>query len=402
MKTIAIIGTLDTKGAECDFIRRILTELGFNTLLIHSGVFEPTVGPDIGNDEVARAAGHDIAEVAGKKDRGYGNEVMNKGMRAILPRLYAEGRFDAAISLGGSGGTSLAASGMRQLPIGVPKLIISTMAGGDVSPYVGSSDIVMYPSIVDAAGLNEITRMVFANGAHAIAGMARYESAKESSGNPLVAASMFGVTTPCVDQAREFMEKNGYEVITFHATGTGGKAMENLIAGGYFKGVLDLSPTEWCDELFGGVLRAGPHRMEAAARHGVPQVVSVGALDMVNFGPRETVPEHYRSRNLYQHNPTVTLMRTTVEENKKLGEVIAEKLNMATSETILMLPLKGVSMIDAEGQAFFGPDEDAMLFATLREKITNPKVRIVEMDNHINDRAFAEAAAQHLLDLLKG
>lgn len=402
MKTIAIIGTLDTKGAECDFLRVIFENLGLGTLMIHAGVFEPTVKADVSNEEVARAAGCDIREVAAKKDRAYGTEVMSQGMEAILPRLHAEGKFDAVISLGGSGGTALATSGMRQLPVGVPKLVISTMAGGDVSPYVGSSDIILYPSIVDAAGLNEITRMVFANGAHAVAGMVNYASKRETSGKPLVAASMFGVTTPCVDQARAVMEKRGYEVITFHATGTGGRAMENLIAGGYFKGVLDLSPTEWCDELFGGVLKAGPHRMEAAALAGVPQVVSVGALDMVNFGPRDTVPERYQKRNLYQHNPTVTLMRTTVEENRKLGEAIAEKLNMATGSTVLMLPLKGVSMIDAEGQVFYGPEEDAMLFETLRRNVTNPLVRIVAMNNHINDAAFAEAAAQNLLDLLKG
>lgn len=400
MKTVAIIGTLDTKGAECDFLRSILAELGCNTLMIHTGIFDPTVKPDITNEEVAKAAGYDIREVAGKKDRACGTEAMTRGIETILPRLYSEGKFDAVISLGGSGGTALATAGMRQLPIGVPKLVISTMAGGDVSPYVGSSDIIMYPSIVDAAGLNEITRVVFANGAHAIAGMVNYESKRETSGKPLIAASMFGVTTPCVDRARAVMESRGYEVITFHATGTGGKAMENLIAGGYFKGVLDLSPTEWCDELFGGVLRAGPHRMEAAALNGVPQVVSVGALDMVNFGPRDTVPEHYKARNLYQHNPTVTLMRTTVEENKKLGEAIAGKLNMAIGTTVLMLPLRGVSMIDAEGQPFYGPEEDAMLFDTLRRNISNPHVQIIEMDNHINDPAFAEAVAQNLLKLL--
>jgi len=401
MKTIAIIGTLDTKGMECEFLRDVLKGLGLKTLMIHAGVFDGTVPADVSNAEVARAAGYDIREVVAKKDRAHGTEVMSQGMRAILPRLYEEGKFDGAISLGGSGGSALATAGMRQLPIGVPKLVISTMAGGDVSPYVGSSDIIMYPSIVDAAGLNEITRTVFANGAHAIAGMVNYATERETSGKPLVAASMFGVTTPCVDRARAVMEENGYEVITFHATGTGGKAMEKLIAGGYFKGVLDLSPTEWCDELFGGVLNAGPRRMEAAAQNGVPQVVSVGALDMVNFGPRDTVPERYKGRNLYQHNPTVTLMRTTVEENKKLGEVIAEKLNMAVGPTVLLLPLKGVSMIDAEGQGFYGPEEDAMLFAALRQNIKNPHVRIVEMDNHINDPAFAEAAANALLDLLK-
>jgi uncharacterized protein (UPF0261 family) len=369
--------------------------------LIHTGIFEPTVKADISNEAVAKAAGYDIREVAGKKDRAYGTDAMTKGVEAILPRLYDEGTFDAVISLGGTGGTTLATAGMQRLPIGVPKLVISTVAGGDVSPYVGSSDVIMYPSIVDVAGLNEITKMAFTNAANAIAGMVKNMRTREASSKPLIAASMFGVTTPCVDKARMVMEGKGYEVITFHATGTGGKAMEGLIASGYFKGVLDISPTEWCDELFGGVLKAGPHRLEAAALNGVPQVVSVGALDMVNFGPRDTVPEHYRQRNLYQHNPTVTLMRTTVEENKKLGEIIAEKLNMAAKATVLLLPLKGVSMIDAEGQPFYGPEEDKMLFDTLRKNITNPHVRIIEMNNHINDPIFAETVAQKLLELLQ-
>jgi len=275
------------------------------------------------------------------------------------------------------------------------------MAGGDTSMYVGSSDIFMYPSIVDIAGINSISQRIFINGAHAIAGLVNYESTVKESDKPLVAATMFGVTTPAVSHARKYMEDRGYEVLIFHATGSGGKAMEKLVAGGYFKGVLDLTTTEWCDELFGGVLNAGSDRLDAAGKSGIPQVVSVGALDMVNFGPFDTVPAHYAHRKLYKHNPSVTLMRTTIEENRKLGEKLAEKLNATQSPTTLILPLSGVSMIDAEGQAFYGPEEDAMLFDTLRNLVNKDKIELVELQNNINDEAFANTAAQKLIDLME-
>ena len=257
------------------------------------------------------------------------------------------------------------------------------------------------PSIVDVAGLNSISTKIFTNAALAIAGMVKFEAGKTVEKKPLIAASMFGVTTPCVNQARDLLEKQGYEVLTFHATGTGGKAMEGLIRDGYIEGVFDITTTEWCDELMGGNMAAGKHRLEAAALGGVAQVVSVGALDMVNFGPISSVPEKYNGRNFYKHNPTVTLMRTTVEENRQLGLVIAEKLNLCKSKAALLLPLKGVSMIDAPGQPFYGPEEDAMLFATLRENINNPLVEIIEIDAHINDVEFSDAAAQKLMELLK-
>lgn len=402
MKTIAIIGTLDTKGTEFGFIRDIIQNLGLKTLMIHTGVFEPTIPADVSNAEVALAAGYDIQEVAAKKDRALGTEILSKGMERLLPELYEQGRFDGVISFGGSGGTALATAGMRQLPVGVPKVMVSTMAGGDTSVYVGSSDIFMYPSIVDVAGINSISQKVFINGAHAITGMVKFESAITESSKPLVAATMFGVTTPAVDYARKYLEEKGYEVLIFHATGSGGKSMEKLVSGKYFKGVLDLTTTEWCDELFGGVLNAGPDRLDAAGQNGIPQVVSVGALDMVNFGPYDTVPGHYAHRNLYKHNPTVTLMRTDIEENRKLGEKLAEKLNASESPTTLMLPLRGVSMIDSEGQPFYGPEEDAMLFNTLRGLVNRDKVEVIEMDHNINDEGFAVAAAQKLIDLMEG
>ena len=400
MKTIAIVGTFDSKGAEYSFVKKIIEDLGLGTLMIHSGVFDSTIKTDVSNAEVAAAAGADIKEVAAKKDRAYGTEVLAKGMEKLLPKLYADGKFDGIISFGGTGGTSIVTPGMRALPIGVPKVMVSTVASGDVSVYVGTSDIVMYPSIVDVAGLNSLSTKIFANAAHAIAGMVQFEVKQEADKKPLVAATMFGVTTPCVDFARKYMEERGYEVLVFHATGAGGKTMESLIRSGFFKGVLDLTTTEWCDELVGGVLAAGPERLDAAGACGIPQVVSVGAMDMVNFGARSTVPEKFKGRKFYQHNPTVTLMRTTVEENKKLGEIIAKKLNTAKGPAAIMLPMKGVSMIDAYGQAFYGKEEDEALFDAIDNHLDQKKVELIKMDCLINDKQFGEAAAQRLIDMI--
>jgi uncharacterized protein (UPF0261 family) len=399
-KVIALAGTLDTKGEDFAFVRDLIRGLGIGTLTIHTGVYKPGFEPDVSNAEVAAAAGVDIDTLAAG-ERSEATAAMAKGMEKLLPALYREGRFDAVLSLGGSGGTSIVAPGMRALPIGVPKMIVSTLAGGDVSVYVGESDIFMYPSIVDVAGLNSISVKIYTNAAFAIAGMVKFESEAQPAHKPLIAATMFGVTTPCVTAAKAYLEKEGYEVVIFHAVGTGGRSMEALISAGFFKGVLDLTTTEWCDELFGGVLSAGPHRLEAAGRKGVPQVVSVGALDMVNFGAFDTVPEKYKGRNLYRHNPTVTLMRTTPEENAVLGEMIAKKLNAAAGPTTLILPLKGVSMLDKEGGAFFGEAEDKALFGALRAKVDRAKVEVVELENNINDEAFAVAAAKKLLELMK-
>ena len=404
MKTIAIAGTFDTKGAEYSYVKSLVEELGLKTLMIHTGAFEPTFEPDVSNKEVAAAAGYDIQEIVEKRDRALATEALSKGMQVIVPKLYSEGKFDGILSFGGSGGTSMVTPAMRALPIGVPKVMVSTMASGNVSQYVGTSDIIMMPSIVDVAGLNKISKTIFRNAVLAIAGMvgaAGNLKPVEEDERPLVAATMFGVTTPCVTHAQKYLEERGYEVLVFHATGTGGKTMESLVNAGFFKGVLDLTTTEWCDEVVGGVLNAGPERCEAAAKNRIPQVVSVGALDMVNFGPWDTVPAEFTSRNLYKHNPTVTLMRTTAEELVEIGKNIAEKLNMASEKTALYLPLKGVSAIDAEGQPFYGPEEDSVLYATLKANVNTDIVEIVEMDCNINDQAFAEAAAQKLIEYME-
>ena len=401
MKTIAIAGTFDSKGKEFQYINDIIEALGLNTFTIHTGVFEPIFKPDVSNYEIAEAVGMDMGEISAKKDRALATEVLAKGMEKLVPQLYEQGKFDGIISLGGSGGTSIVTPGMRALPIGVPKVMVSTVAAGDVSVYVGSSDIFMYPSIVDVAGLNSISTKIFTNAALAIAGMVKFENTQTVESKPLIAASMFGVTTPCVNEARAYLEDQGYEVLIFHATGTGGKAMESLISSGHIEGVLDITTTEWCDELVGGNMAAGDKRLEAAGQNNVPQVVSTGALDMVNFGAIDTVPSKFNGRNFYKHNPTVTLMRTTAEENKQLGMIIAEKLNKAKSPTALILPLKGVSLLDVEGQVFYGPEEDKILFDTLRENVDKNIVELIELDYDINDKNFAIAAAKKLIELMK-
>lgn len=400
MKTIAIAGTFDTKGAEYLYVKELIESLGLGTFTIHTGVFEPTFKPDVSNTQVAEAAGMDIKTLVDKKDRALATEVLSKGMEKLVLKLYKQGKFHGIISFGGTGGTSLVTPAMRALPIGVPKVMVSTVASGNTAPYVGASDIVMMPSIVDVAGINSISTKIFTNTVFAIAGMVKFENTKVVDKKPLIAATMFGVTTPCVTAATKYLEKRGYEVLIFHATGIGGQSMEALIAGGFIEGVLDLTTTEWADEIIGGVLNAGPYRLEAASKNHIPQVVSVGALDMCNFGTYDTIPKKFERRNLYKHNPTVTLMRTNIEENEAIGKKLVEKLNMAKDKTTLMLPLKGISGIDVEGQPFYGVEEDKMLFDTLRNGVNKNNVEVIEMNCAINDVEFAEAAAQKLIDLM--
>jgi uncharacterized protein (UPF0261 family) len=399
-KTILLIGTLDTKGAEFAYVRDLIHARGHRTLIINAGIFDTkSITADVQADEVARAAGSDLVVLRTANDRGAAVTTMMNGIAALVPKLYAEGKFDAVLSLGGSGGTAIATGGMRALPVGVPKIMVSTVASGDIAPYIDVKDITMMYSVVDIAGINKLSRRILANAAGMICGAAE-QDALATSEKPLISATMFGVTTPCVTRLRERLEAAGYEVLIFHATGSGGRAMEALIDGGYIAGVADVTTTEWCDELVGGVLSAGAHRLEAAGRNRIPQVVSVGALDMVNFWGIDTVPAQFRERNLYQHNANVTLMRTTPEESSQLGKIIAEKLNVAQGATVLFLSLKGVSSIDAEGKPFWSPEADQALFNAIRENI-KPNVELVELDLHINDPAFADAMADRLLELMK-
>jgi uncharacterized protein (UPF0261 family) len=399
MSTILLIGTLDTKGTEYGFVRDLMTARGHQVILLDAGVIgEPTIIPDINADEVAKAGGSTLAQLREQADRGDAIETMARGATLLVRQLQANDKITGVLGLGGSGGTAIATAAMRDLPVGFPKVMVSTVASGDVQPYVGNKDVTMMYSVVDIAGINQISRRVLANAAGAICGMVE-QQVPSGEDKPLIAATMFGVTTPCVTAVRERLEQAGYEVLVFHATGSGGQSMEGLIDDGFISGVADVTTTEWCDELVGGVLSAGPDRLEAAAQAGIPQVVSVGALDMVNFWAFETVPERFRQRTLYKHNPNVTLMRTTPEECAELGRIIANKLNRATGPTALFLPLQGVSAIDKEGQPFHLPAADAALFAALRRNV-RPPVEIIELDLHINDPEFATAMANRLLAML--
>jgi uncharacterized protein (UPF0261 family) len=398
--TVVLVGTLDTKGVEYDYLRSRLRERGVDVVLVDAGVLGgPLAEPDIGREEVARAAGAEVGDLAATGDRGAAVETMARGAAEIVKRLRAEGRLDGILGLGGSGGSAIATYAMRQLPVGVPKLMVSTVASGDTRPYVGAVDVTMMYSVVDIAGINQISARILTNAAAAIAGMAGAQAIEiADTGKPLVGATMFGVTTPCVTRARERLEELGYEVLVFHATGTGGQSMEALIRGGFIAAALDATTTELADDLVGGVLSAGPDRLEAAGEVGIPQVVSLGALDMVNFGPMETVPERFRERRLYVHNPTITLMRTTPEECAELGRRIARKLNAAQGPVSLFIPLRGISLIAVEGQVFYDPEADQALLAALREDLDD-SVDARELDTDINDPVFAEAMADRLHEL---
>jgi uncharacterized protein (UPF0261 family) len=401
MATVVLLGTLDTKGHEYAFVRDRLREAGVDVLLVDTGVLgEPLVEPDIAREEVARAAGADHADLVRDADRGKAMDVMGRGAAAVLTGLHDEGRVDGVAAIGGSGNSSIAARAMRELPVGVPKLIVSTVASGDTRPYVGAVDITMTYSVVDIAGINQISARILTNAAGAIAGMATATVPGSTGDRPLVGATMFGVTTPCVTHARERLEELGYEVLVFHATGTGGQSFEALATGGYLVGALDATTTELADELVGGVLSAGPDRLRGVGRAAIPQVVSLGALDMVNFGPRDTVPERFEDRNLYVHNPTITLMRTTSEEMAELGRRIAERLNGTSGPAVLFVPLRGVSAIDVDGQPFRDAEADEALFAALREDLDTSKVELVEVDADVNDPAFATAMADRLHELI--
>jgi uncharacterized protein (UPF0261 family) len=396
--TILIVGTLDTKGNEVRFLRDRLVAAGLTATVVDIGVLgSPAFQADVTREEIARAAGESIAELAAAEDRGRAITAMHRGLAAWVRDRRKRGLREGMIAIGGSAGTAIATAGMRELPIGAPKLMVSTMASGDVRPYVGTSDLCMMYSVADFTGLNRLTSTVLANAADAVAGMCGHrQPLPQMSSRTLLAATMFGNTTPCVNRVKELLEDRGYELLVFHATGTGGQAMERLVLDGFVKGVLDITTTELADEFVGGVLTAGPHRMEAAGRIGVPQVVSVGALDMVNFGAPETVPPKFAGRLFYRHNPAVTLMRTTPEENKGLGEMLAQKLNHAKGPVVLLLPLRGISGLDRPGQPFFDPVADECLFEAVRTHV-GPNVKLLELDRHIYDPEFAAAIADEFL-----
>lgn len=400
-KTVVLVGSLDTKGTEYAFVKELVEKQNLETLVVDFGVQgKPAFKPDIGRGKVARAGGGDLAYLASGEHKDEAMRVMSTGLAVTVRKLYDQGRLDGILGMGGTGGTSIITAAMRTLPVGVPKVMVSTVGGGDVSAYAGTKDITFIPSIVDVAGINRISRAIYANAAGAIAGMVKVKRPKAVDEKPLVVASMFGNTTKCVDHARGVLEKKGYEVLVFHATGTGGRTMESLIADGYIAASMDITTTELADEVCGGVFSAGPERCLAASRTGIPAVIVPGCVDMANFWGIDTVPEKYRGRNLYQWNPNVTLLRTNVEENTRMGEMLAAAANASTAPVAVLVPLRGVSMLDSEGGTFWDPAADRACFDAIRKNL-KPDIPYTEMDCNINDPEFSGKVADTLLNMLK-
>ncbi len=398
--TVVLVGTLDTKAVEYAYLRDRLFEQGVDVILVDAGVLgEPLVEPDVTRREVAEAGGVVVEQLAAARDRAAALEAMGRGAAAVARRLHGEGRLDGLAALGGTGGTSMATAAMRALPVGTPKLMVTAVAPRDLRPYVGGTDVTLMFAVTDIAGINRISARILTNAAASIAAMARARTPPLDDARPLVGASMFGITMPCVNSARARLEELGYEVVVFHQTGTGGRALEELVEAGKITAVLDVTTTELADELVGGICPAAPGRLETAGRLGIPQVVTLGALDFVCMGPLETVPEELSGRTFHRHSPEMIGMRTNPEECAELGRTIARKLNAATGPTALFVPLRGFSLYATEGQVFHDPAADEALFASLREHVDRARVEVHELDLDINDHEFGLAMANRLHEL---
>jgi uncharacterized protein (UPF0261 family) len=403
-KTVCILGAFDTKGEDHAFLREEIIKLGHQVFTVNIGVLgSTTLFPvDLEASEVVKAAGVDLQQIRAAKDKAEAMKAVDQGAPKVVRGLYEQGRFDGIIGMGGSGGSSIIASAMRALPIGVPKVLVSTVASGDVSFYVRGKDITMIPSIVDVAGLNRISRLVYTRAAGAISGMVQSEPPLASEDRPIITASMFGNTTDCVNTCVKSLNDSGFEVLVFHATGAGGRAMETLVADGLVEAVLDITTTEWADELCHGVFSAGPERLDAPGQQGIPHLIVPGCVDMANFGAPSTVPEKFRhaKRLFYEWNPSVTLMRTNVEENRQLGEIFAKKANLAKGPVAFLIPLRGVSMLDGDGQPFCDRAADQAMFDAIRSSLRS-SIPMVEVDLNINDPAFAAKAVELMLELIR-
>lgn len=399
-KTVAVIGAMDTKGSDFAFIKKEIEQRGYRTLIINTGILsDPALEPDVTANQVASAGGSSLERLRIRKDKSIAMNVMTKGIAIIMKKLYEKSQIHAGFSMGGTNGTIIGSAGLRALPIGVPKVMVSTVAAGDTIPYVGFSDVVMIPSILDVSGLNRVSAQIYANAVGAVIGMIQ-TGVPEIVSKPIITASMFGNTTTLVNKCKSKLEENGFEVMVFHATGTGGKTMESLIEKGFIRGVLDVTPTELADYLFGGVLNAGPTRLDAAAKIGIPQVIAPGCLDMVNFWGINTVPDRFKNRQLYEWNSNVTLMRTTPDENHRLGSLLAKKINQSTGPVAVFLPLKGISELDSPEGLFWNPQANDALFQTIKDKIRND-IPIYEIDCNINDEQFSNQISQKLLEFLE-
>jgi uncharacterized protein (UPF0261 family) len=399
-QSVYAIATMDTKGHELAFVAQRLRAAGVSVVTVDVGTKDPAVVPaDVDRGTVAgcASADEDYPAALSRSDRGQAVTAMSHALECYLRREYQAGRVLGVIGIGGSGGTALITTAMRALPVGLPKLMVSTVASGNTAPYVGVSDITIMPSVVDLAGINAISRRVLANAAGAMAGMVQNRSPLVNE-KPTLGMTMFGVTTPCVTMVREALEARGFDCLVFHATGTGGQAMEKLVEAGLIQGVLDITTTEVADEVVGGILPCGPGRFEAILDARIPFVLSVGALDMVNFGALETVPERFRGRLLHVHNAQVTLMRTTADENRRCARWIAGKLNRARSPFSILIPENGISALDASGQPFHDPDADAALFDELELAVATGSGRLIRrLPLHINEPLFARELVKEFL-----
>ena len=401
--TVLLVGTLDTKGREYAYLRDRLHERGVSVLLVDAGILgEPLTEPDVTRQEVGAAGGADVEALAEARDRSAAIEAMSRGAAEVVLKLHAEGRFDAVGALGGTGGTALATYAMQRLPIGVPKLMVSTAASGDTQRYFGPTDVTMMYSVVDIAGLNSVLTGILANAAGALVGMATRPVTPPGDGRPLIAASMYGVTTPCVTTARERLEELGYEVLVFHQVGLGGQSLEEVVKTGRVAGVLDVTTGGLAEEIGGGIWPDGPERIETAGRLGVPQVVSLGGLDFVTIGPPEPLPARFAGRTLYIHDTVLAATRPTPEESRQAAAVLARKLNAATGPTALYVPLRGVSLLSTAGAVLADAEADEALFSGLRELVDDARVEVHEVDAEINDPQFALAMANRLHALIAG
>lgn len=398
-RIIGMIGAMDTKGTEFAFLKNEIERRGLGVYVFDTGVIgKPGVQPDISRERIAAEGGMPLEELIALNDRGKAMGIMAAGAAKVVAQAAFSGEIHGLIGMGGTAGTAVASSAMRALPIGFPKLIVSTVAAGNTRDYVGTKDIVMLPAVVDVSGINRISREIFTRAAGAICGMTESEVISASD-RKLIAASMFGNTTACVERAKAQLEAENLEVLVFHCTGVGGQTMESLADAGLLGGILDLTTTEWADEIAGGVFAAGAARGDAAARRGIPQVIAPGCVDMVNFHARAAVPEQYAGRKLYEWNPNITLMRTTPEENARIGRILAEKANASSGPVAFLLPNRGVSILDSPGQPFWDPAADQACFNAIRKHVKN-NIPVYEMDANINDPAFADRAADLLKEML--
>lgn len=402
VKPIAIIGTLDTKGYEVAYLRDLIQSRGCPTWVIDPGVLgEPAIEADFPRQQVARAGGAELADLIAAGDKGRAIQTMIDGTRAIVVDLYAAGKLGGVLAVGGGQGTAIGTAAMQALPIGVPKVMVSTIASGRnlFEPYVGTSDVTLMHSVADILGLNTITRRIFANAAAAVAAMAEASEAVEESGRTVLGATMLGLTTPCVLHAKKRLEEWGYELVAFHPNGTGGRSMERLIDDSVIQGVLDLSTQELTGYVCHGLFDAGPDRLTAAGRQGIPQVVAPGGTDYIVLGPLSSLTEEQRCRPLIIHNPNITLVRTAKEEMAQVGHLMACRLNEARGPVAVLIPLRGFSYSDRPGHAFYDPKADAALIEALEAHL-DPKIELVKIDAHINDEAFADAAASKMHELM--